>query len=240
MILEGNVYGTPTINQKTYQKLRDADVPVVYADNSHYTFTHAKFWIIDDQFCMSTGNLTFTGYKKNRDFIYCDSSTRHLESLSEVFRSDFVHEKPLFSTPLPSSLGLSPINMRDFLTDYITGAKSSLIIYVQSLSDEDILSLLESKKKEGVRIEICVAQNNDTTTLPTLSGITIHTLKKPYLHAKALVRDNQDLLLGSMNLTQNALDNNREVGIILQKNEKILSQVHRIISMDCGFPKFAK
>lgn len=239
MILEGNVYGTPNINEKTYQKLQESEIPVTYADNSRYTFTHAKFWIIDDQFCISTGNLTFTGYKKNRDFIYCDSSMPHLDSLSEVFRSDFSHEKPLFSSPLPTSLGLSPLNMRDFLKDYIMGAQSSLIIYVQSLSDTDILSLLEAKEKAGVHVEICVAQNDNTQPL-SLTGIMVHTVKKPYLHAKAIIRDGRDILLGSMNLTQNAIENNREVGIILENNRPIIASVQHIILSDCGVPKFAK
>lgn len=63
------------MNQKTYQKLQNSGIPIVYADNTRYTFTHAKFWVMDHTFCISTGNLTITGYKKNRDLIYCDNDS---------------------------------------------------------------------------------------------------------------------------------------------------------------------
>jgi len=36
-------------------------------------------------------------------------------------------------------------------------------------------------------------------------------MKKPYLHTKMILIDDEILLLGSMNLSANSLDNNREI-----------------------------
>ena len=71
VILEGNVYFTPRINDPTFEKLQTARIPVVFADNRRYTFTHAKFWIVDNEWCLSTGNWSYTTFTKNREFIYC-------------------------------------------------------------------------------------------------------------------------------------------------------------------------
>ena len=45
------------------------------------------------------------------------------------------------------------------------------------------------------------------------------TVKKPYLHAKVFLIDGERVILGSANMTQNALDNNREILIDLGKNK---------------------
>jgi phosphatidylserine/phosphatidylglycerophosphate/cardiolipin synthase-like enzyme len=43
-------------------------------------------------------------------------------------------------------------------------------------------------------------------------------LKKPYNHSKMILIDGKVLLLWSMNLSSNSLDNNREIGILLFDN----------------------
>jgi phosphatidylserine/phosphatidylglycerophosphate/cardiolipin synthase-like enzyme len=46
-------------------------------------------------------------------------------------------------------------------------------------------------------------------------------LKKPYIHAKMILIDDRYLLIGSMNLSSNSLDNNREHGIITTDSKTI-------------------
>jgi hypothetical protein len=55
------------------KKLSNAGIKVVYADNHRYSFTHAKFWIIDDTYSISTGNWTASFFTKNREYIYTDT-----------------------------------------------------------------------------------------------------------------------------------------------------------------------
>ena len=130
--------------------------------------------------------------------------------------------------------------MRDFVTDFIRNSQHSLVLYVQTLSDPTLLHLLEDRAKSGVDITICVADRSEDDEPSSLSGMTYRTVQKPYLHAKLLIRDRQDMLIGSMNLTENALDNNREVGIILENNDTLRSRVEKIVSQDCRVAKFAK
>jgi cardiolipin synthase A/B len=92
VILEPNVYGTPRINSPTYKSLTSAGIDVVYADGYRYTFTHAKFFILDDEFYISTGNLTYSLFTKNRDIIYRSYDSQILDFLSAVFLADSAHQ----------------------------------------------------------------------------------------------------------------------------------------------------
>lgn len=45
--------------------------------------------------------------------------------------------------------------------------------------------------------------------------------KKPYVHTKLIIVDQEYAIIGSMNLSANALDNNREIGIIVKDKDLI-------------------
>jgi phosphatidylserine/phosphatidylglycerophosphate/cardiolipin synthase-like enzyme len=91
VILEPNVYGTPRINSPTYKTLKSAGIDVAYADGYRYVFTHAKFFLLDDIFYISTGNLTYSSFTKNRDIIYRSTNSEILEFLSSIFLADQGH-----------------------------------------------------------------------------------------------------------------------------------------------------
>ena len=234
VILEGNVYGTPRINDETYRKLQDADISVVYADNDRYTFTHAKFWIIDDQYCIDTGNLTYSSFQKNRDVILCDNHPTILWTLSQVFLADFIHEIPVFSGSISENFSLSPINMRSHIVRFIDESKRTLYIYIQSLTDVEVLNLLEKKYTSWVDVRVCVSENDDPGILQkyTFQHSTLHA---PYLHTKVFMRDHSDMLIGSINLTENALDRNREVSLTYEKISKETERFESLFFHDC-FP----
>ena len=50
-------------------------------------------------------------------------------------------------------------------------------------------------------------------------------MKKPLLHAKAVIIDDNKAFVGSFNFTKNSLENNREVGIFI-KEKSILELVN--------------
>lgn len=114
-------------------------MPVFYADNEKYRFTHAKFWIIDDSYCVSTGNLTYTSFQKNRDIVVCDSQNDVLSVLEIIYQSDIKKEFPVFSGPIPLNIGISPINMRSRILSTLKNAHKSIFVYVQNISDAEVL-----------------------------------------------------------------------------------------------------
>ncbi|MNU06480.1 cardiolipin synthetase [compost metagenome] len=53
----------------------------------------------------------------------------------------------------------------------------------------------------------------------------------PHLHAKAIVVDGKAMYLGSVNLTTNSMDNNRELGLLV-KTPDLVTTVARTIEKD--------
>lgn len=112
VVLEGNVFGTPKINVSVARKLKEAGIQLVYADNHRYTFTHAKFWIIDDTYSISTGNWTASFFNKNREYIYTGNDLRTLSFLETLFDADMQHLAFKDFSLIPDNIVISPLDSR--------------------------------------------------------------------------------------------------------------------------------
>ena len=79
----------------------------------------------------------------------------------------------------------------------------------------EILDILH-EKSEQVDIAIIVADTDDNYDLISFFWPwVVRTLKSRYNHTKMILVDEKYLLLGSMNLSTNSLDKNREIWIVL-------------------------
>lgn len=235
VILERNVYGTPGINRKVFDILDDANVSVVYADNHRYTFTHAKFWIIDEKYFISTGNWTVSFFTKNRDAIFVDSDRRILDFLEEMFLADYAHRAFLDLGSIPSGMIISPLNSRERIENIINGTKKEVSIYVQTLTDESILASIEKLIEVGVTVHVCVADNKEVKEKFLNVQYPVAFVRKPYLHGKFILRDGEWIFLGSQNFTKNSLENNREVGFFTSQNPSLYTELHALFEQDCIF-----
>ncbi|GAB0174987.1 MAG: hypothetical protein HHAS10_08660 [Candidatus Altimarinota bacterium] len=231
VILEGNVYGTPRVNDNAVDLMKENGISVVYA-SSDYAFTHMKMWIIDNEWCISTGNWSLSTFTKNREFIFCSSDRSILHSLEEIFLADYKYLPPIFRTyGLDTRIGLAPLNLRSFLEENIKNAKNEIILYNQSISDERILQLLSIKDKEKVNVELCQSSKSNTGSM--IKSLPYFTSNEPYLHAKVYLIDGKNILLGSANMTQNAIDNNREIMIKIENNKNIYDKIKNLYNIDC-------
>lgn len=224
--LEWNVFGTPKINLPVFRKLNEAGISVVYTDNHRYSFTHAKFWIIDDTYSISTGNWTASFFDKNREYIYHDSDINTLHFLEQIFLADFSHIWFKDLDSIPSHIVISPLDARTKIESLIHLTEKELLIYVQTLDDDHILSILQALQSENKKVTICTA-DNESNIRRMLEFPHLHwkKIKKPYLHAKVIIVDHSRVFIGSHNLTSNAIENNREMGIILSNVPKIITQI---------------
>lgn len=109
MILEDLVYGNPWINRSVEAFLRERGIPLTFTDHERYTFTHAKFWIIDDRYCVSTGNWTKSMFRKNREYIACGDDQEMVTALQWIFGADMEKRALLNVTQIPQYIALSPI-----------------------------------------------------------------------------------------------------------------------------------
>lgn len=112
-------------------------------------------------------------------------------------------------------------------------------MYVQSVSDVALLDLLEEKYRSGIDVKVCKADNTGDDDVSGYS-FPIVSVKKPYIHIKALLVDGKNIFAGSVNLTQNSIDNNREIALLYQNSPILYRQFESTFLHDC-FPEiFAK
>lgn len=130
-----------------------------YADNNRYSFTHAKFWIIDDIYSISTGNWTASFFTKNREYIYTGSDISTLHFLQEIFLADFSHMGYKNIENIPSHMVVSPLDARMKIEKLILSTQKDITFYVQTLDDGHILSLIGQLYAEKKNIQICTADN---------------------------------------------------------------------------------
>ena len=88
-------------------------------------------------------------------------------------------------------------------------------------------------------MRLCIAKNEGDTIL---TGYTfpIVRIEKPYIHIKSILVDGTDILIGSINLTENAIENNREVALIYRDAPELYQKIEDTFSHDCFPQKFAK
>lgn len=121
---------------------------------------------------------------------------------------------------------ISPLDTRSKIETLLFSTQKELLIYIQTLDDDNIISILQSLRSDNKKITICTADNESNVArkleFPNWSWKTI---RKPYLHAKVIIVDHSRVFIGSHNLTTNAIENNREMGIILDNAPHIIQQI---------------
>lgn len=233
ILLEWAPYGTPTINRNAYNFFKKNNIKVWYTDNNRYTFTHAKFWIIDDEYGISTGNWTKSFFSKNREYIYFGKDLITKNFLEKIFLRDFVHQWFEQKSEIPDQIVISPLNSREKIENFITAAQNEIFLYVQTISDEKILAKILEIQKNWKNIFICTADNKTNREVSGRFPQIWKFGKKPYLHAKIMLADSEKIFLWSQNFTTNSLENNREMGIILQNRIDIYEKVRKEILEHC-------
>ncbi|MGC9124611.1 MAG: phospholipase D-like domain-containing protein [Caldisericaceae bacterium] len=234
VMLEENPYNSYGANKDMKDKLSHYGIDTKWS-NRVYKYTHSKFIVIDNRTgYIMTLNLSKSALTKNREFGVITSDTQTVRELEKIFEADWAR-KPY--NPQNSSLVVSPENSRDKISSLIESATSELLIYDEEIQCKSIEQLLEKKAIQGVKVYVVVADpssvssNNDIITEFRSHEINIRYVSSPFIHAKAIVQDRTNCYIGSVNLTDNSFDNNREVGIITN-DPAIISSVSQTFMRD--------
>lgn len=177
------------------------------------TYTHSKINIIDETFIIQTANLTHSSFFSNREHFFISSDSWVYNSLLTIFSKDR-EWKPILPTDIHPNLVICNINCRVVIENLLNSAKESITIQTQYINDPAILEIL--KKQSVLKTKIIVSDTKSNDYLVKYFGPSVaKKMKKPYIHTKIILIDNKVLLLGSMNLSANSLDKNREIWILL-------------------------
>jgi len=224
-----------------------------------FEVTHEKVCVVDGASALVlTFNLAKEYFQSTRDFGIVTTLPLELEEISTVFEADW-NSQP--ATPSVPSLVWSPTNSRARLADLIGGAKATLEVYNEELSDPGILGALAAAAKNGIRVRVIAAVlSSNGQANGNAAGITylrsqgvqaeckafpVTTPRGPvpiYIHAKVVVVDfgasNSQAFVGSENLSCVSLDDNRECGIVVGE-PAILARIESTFEADWAQPSVA-
>ena len=209
--------GTTIDNSSAYSALHSAGVSVAWAPST-FTYTHEKCVVIDGATAwIMTMNATNSAPTSNREFLAVDTLSGDVSEAEAQFAADFANRA---YTPVGNLL-LSPVNSRSRILDLISSAHTTLDFEDEELSDTAVVAALCSATARGVRVRGILAGGSTSSAEHTAvtqlkaCGVTMVSLDKPYIHAKAIAVDGAKVYVGSENLTAVSLDENREMGLII-------------------------
>jgi len=229
VMLERDPYGSGPGNGAAYDQLRRGGVDVRWA-NPAFALTHEKALIADGETALiMTLNLVYSAFHNNREYGVITHDPLEVAETLAGFNADW--ERRAFKPKAPALLW-SDANTRRKLLDFIDGARESLLLEQESTQDHEALQHLAGAARRGVDVRI-ITPPDDGESDPNRAGrrqlagagALVRTLEAPKVHAKTLVADGARAIVGSANLTSSALDNNRELGVVVLEPEIVRRMV---------------
>ncbi len=205
---------------KLKDRFKEAGIKVFDDEHLWLNFNHTKTYIADDnRFLITTANLTYSSMWRNREYRYADTHTWIVSSLQTIFDKDLIWET-IETKDIHQNLLVCPINCREVILQSINDALVSIDVAVQYLQDQEVRDLLLRRSQE-IPVRILLWFRQDEGRVDWFRPDQAKILPEPYLHTKNILIDSEVLIHGSMNISSNSLDNNREIGIIIEDPKSI-------------------
>jgi cardiolipin synthase A/B len=189
--------------------------------------------VIDDAVAIIMNlNLTKSSFTNNREFAAITTRPSEVAEAESIFEADWNGS----ADPPDGPLVVSPSSSRRELLDLIDSAQKTLDIYAEVVRDQEIIDALTGAVKRGVHVRVIVPEERDEDTRKDYfelidQEIEIRNLPGLYEHAKLIVVDDQRAFIGSQNFTATSMDQNRELGILVN-DPALLSRLDRTFESD--------
>lgn len=114
------------------------------------------------------------------------------------------------------------------INEIIEDTKSSLILSIYIISNDEILEKIKDALDRNVEVEVFIYSHADVFTNITKKilklkeeyfNIRVYEVTEKLLHAKVLISDKRHTLIGSANFTAKAMHDNYELGILVDDAE---------------------
>jgi cardiolipin synthase A/B len=215
IILENSMYGNAWEDYISFaEQIQWSSIKLISDEHLGTVFMHAKTMIVDtEKFIVSTANSTYPWFSANREYWFVSRQPTYAKLLQEVFERDRnTTEKTI---TIPDNLRICPFNCRTQLNTLINEATTSIDIQAQYLEDPELIKQLQEKIRQGINVRLIFGKYQEDI-LP--SELQSHTRIQSYpnVHAKNILIDNKKMYIWSMNLSTNAIENNREIGIVTE------------------------
>lgn len=204
-------------NQAAARRLLAEGVAVRWAGGG-FRYTHAKAMTVDDATTyVSTANFTKSGLGTSRsgarEYIVADTSPSDVAEFTAMFEADWEQRAYV---PSDEDLIVSPSNARERLMAMLRSARSEIRLAVEVAGDPALDALIAERAAAGVKVRALLADieaNRRPAAAWTRAGASVRIQRAPHLHAKTFVVDGALAYVGSVNMTTNSMDANRELGL---------------------------
>jgi len=195
-------------------RLLEAGVTVARTNDDLVRY-HGKMMIVDgaDLYLMAF-NWTNLDMERSRSFAVVLNNKDIVAEAAKLFDAD---SRRVEYAPGLDSFVVSPVNSRKLLSAFIKDAKKELLIYDPAVNDPSIARIIDERTKAGVTVRILGRMSR------SLAAVEVRALFMR-LHTRLIVRDGEDVFLGSQSLRTAELDARREIGIIFH-DPKIAKQL---------------
>jgi len=234
VMMEQHPFGGGNLNPTTKKGLDQSGVQTNWT-NPDFSLTHEKTITIDGQkvFVLNQ-NLTTSAFSKNREYDIFDTNPVDANIVRTIFYDDW--QRKSFEPNSDSDLIISPLTSRKILTALISKSSKSLDIEVEDINDTSVVSAIaQDAGHEKVRIITpSLSQiSSNSKALQTLktNNVEVKYLSSPYIHSKLILSDEETAYVGSINLSSQSMDENREVGIIIS-NPEIINTLSQTFESD--------
>jgi phosphatidylserine/phosphatidylglycerophosphate/cardiolipin synthase-like enzyme len=183
---------------------------------------HYKTVVVDRKVLYVLGfNFTHLDVDDSRSMGIVTRNRKLVAEALKLFDADF--DRQPYQAGL-AELVVSPQNSRGSLSALLRGARSQLLIYDESVTDNAMLKILEERARAGVEIRVLGSVEKE------IAGIRAE--KYPgTLHLRAIVRDGRLGFVGSQSLRRLELDGRREVGVIF-RDKGVIARMTEVFEQD--------
>lgn len=227
----------------------------IKSDEQMWTeYVHSKINLVDSWFWIQTANLTHSSFYQNREHFFYSNNIDVWNSLNKIFQKDWNWENIKHDDIHPNLL-VCNINCRDVIEYFLENAENSILIQTQYIVDDSILGILKSKfdfnkssvtswqliykgvrESLDIRFVVSNTESNDDL-LDYFWPAVARKFNEYYNHTKMILIDDKYLILWSMNLSDNSLDKNREIWIILV-DQDIVDKYKKLFENDWRKSKY--
>jgi phosphatidylserine/phosphatidylglycerophosphate/cardiolipin synthase-like enzyme len=225
VILEEHPFGGGGGQEAVFARLEAARIEVRWG-NPVFRFSHIKAMVVDEAVAIIMNqNITRSAFTTNREFGVVTTRRDAVQTAAALFEADWTRG----TEPDPEPLVVSPTNAREELLTLVREARASLDLYAEVLRDPEMLTALREAAGRGVRVRVLISPSEDFTeeqAALAASGVDVRLARGLYVHAKIIVADGERAFIGSQNLSATSLDQNRELGIIVDDAVNLTRLMH--------------
>ncbi len=220
VMLEENPFGTGPGNRAVFSRLTAAGVAARWSP-ARFRFNHEKYAISDGKVALvGTANWTLSAFTANREYLAVESDPAEVRQLVALFDADWNGQPGQAAS---SNLVVSPTDSRADFYALFGAAKQTLDLESEEMEDTGIADGLIAAAHRGVQVRAIFPVASGASD-PNVAGeralvdggVLVRHLANPYVHGKEVVVDRREAFVGSENFSKSSLDENREVGLLIE------------------------